>query len=192
MYSKITTSKKYEYNKNDNYEIDKYLKNIALGSTDDLINLYNNTKHIVYGYAISILKNVHEAEDILHDVYIKIFENAEMYQSSGKPMAWILTITRNLSLMKIRKEKHHEDIDELIETIALKSDMDDIENKILIDTVFKHISDDERNILILHVLSGYKFHEIAKFLEMPLSTVLSKYHRTIKKIKINMKEEKGK
>ena len=192
MYSKITTSKKYEYNKNDNYEIDKYLKNIALGSSDDLINLYNNTKHIVYGYAISILKNVHEAEDILHDVYIKIFENAEMYQSSGKPMAWILTITRNLSLMKIRKEKHHEDIDELIETIALKSDMDDIENKILIDTVFKHISDDERNILILHVLSGYKFHEIAKFLEMPLSTVLSKYHRTIKKIKINMKEEKGK
>ena len=192
MYSKIMTSKKYEYNKNDNYEIDKYLKNIALGSTDDLINLYNNTKHIVYGYAISILKNVHEAEDILHDVYIKIFENAEMYQSSGKPMAWILTITRNLSLMKIRKEKHHEDIDELIETIALKSNMDDIENKILIDTVFKHISDEERNILILHVLSGYKFNEISKFLALPLSTALSKYHRVIKKMKKLMKEEKGK
>lgn len=83
--------------------------------------------------------------------------------------------------MKIRKNKYHEDIDELKEILGEDKDKHTTENKILIETIFKHISDEERNILILHSISGFKHREIAKMLKLPLATVLSKYNRAIKK-----------
>ena len=188
MNSNILTSNKLKY---DNYILDQYINDIALGNTDALALLYRATQVSVYGFALSILKNIHEAEDILHDVYIKIYENASTYQNNGKPMAWILTITKNLSLMKLRKNKNNIDIDEILDFFPTKHEHYNTETKLLLTVAFKYISDEERNILMLHAVAGYKHREIAKLLEIPLSTVLSKYNRTIKKIRNFISEEKN-
>ena len=47
----------------------------------------------------------------------------------------------------------------------------------------------EREIVLLHAVTGLKHREIAQLLELPLSTVLSKYHRGLKKLKALMKGE---
>lgn len=170
--------------------LEKHIEDIAIGNKEALSNLYKLTKTSVYSFALSILKNLHEAEDVLQEVYIKIYENASYYQANGKPLAWILTITKNLSLMKLRKDKNHVDVDDFKEVLTDYKGVKDAENKLLINNVFEYISDEERNILILHAVSGLKHREIAKMLELPLSTVLSKYNRAIKKIKERMGEEK--
>lgn len=190
MYSKFLTSNKYEYNLNMYSLIEEYIIKIGYGSKEALSNLYEITKTSIYGFALSILKNSHDAEDVLQDVYIKIYESANTYQANGKPLAWILTITKNLSLMKLRKQKNTKDIDDLKEILPSNKNKNDAENKLLLSTVFEHITEEERNILILHAVAGFKHREISKFLEIPLSTVLSKYNRTIKKIKKVMGEEK--
>ena len=169
--------------------LEKHIKDISLGSKDALSNLYSFTKTSVYGFALSILKDLHEAEDVLQEVYIKIYENASFYQPNGKPLAWILTITKNLALMKLRKTKNHVDVDELKESLAGHKGLNETENQILICAVFEYISDEERNILMLHSVSGFKHREIAKMLEIPLATVLSKYNRAIKKLRKRMGEE---
>lgn len=151
-------------------------------------NLYNETSSAVYGFALSILKNPSDAEDVLQDVFIKIYDNASTYQANGKPLAWILTITKNLSLMKIRKQKDTVDISEMIETLASNESVTN-ENKIILDAAFELLSDEERNILLLHSTAGFKHREIAKFMNLPLATVLSKYHRSIKKIKNKISKE---
>jgi RNA polymerase sigma-70 factor (ECF subfamily) len=51
------------------------------------------------------------------------------------------------------------------------------------------LSDEERQIVILHAVSGVKHREIAKIMEMPLPTVLSKYNRAMKKLKKKMQGE---
>ena len=124
----------------------------------------------------------------MQEVYIKIYENASTYQSKGKPLAWITTITKNLAYMKLRKQKDIVDIDELQE-ILTKNERISTEDKMILKSAFKYLSDEERNILILHANSGLKHREIAKLLELPLSTVLSKYHRAIKKMKLMIDEE---
>ena len=189
MYSDILTSNKYEYSRNDKSVIDNCLKDIAIGNKDSLVLLYEITRVSVYSFALSILKNIHEAEDVLQEVYIKIYENACSYQNNGKPMAWILTITKNLSLMKLRSKKHTVDIDEIIEILPSKDDKDNSLNKLILSAAFKYITDEERNILMLHVISGYKHREISKMLNIPLSTVLSKYNRCIRKIRKIINEE---
>ena len=45
------------------------------------------------------------------------------------------------------------------------------------------LSDEERQIVALHALSGFRHREIAEVLELPLATVLSKYHRALKKLR---------
>ncbi len=170
-------------------DLEEILENISYGSHDALTELYLYTKAMVYGFSLSILKNPHEAEDVLQEVYIKIYESADLYQKNGKPVAWILTITKNLSLMKIRKQKYQTDLEGIEETLTDYKGKNHVEDKLFVETIFKYLTDEERNILVLHAVSGFKHWEIAKMLKIPLATVLSKYHRTIKKIKKRMGEE---
>lgn len=66
---------------------------IAGGDKDALADLYNRTRPAVYGFALSIVKNAHDAEDILHDACLQVWNAAGGYRRQGKPMAWVLTIT---------------------------------------------------------------------------------------------------
>lgn len=77
-----------------------------------LERLYLQTKDAIYGYALSILKNSYDAEDILHDCYISIYQSADKYVSVGKPMAWIFTITRNLCHSRLRGRKRMSEVPE--------------------------------------------------------------------------------
>lgn len=189
MYSKDKApNNEYNFLISDNAYLEKLLDEIVLGDKDALAELYQGTKTLIYGYLLSLLKHKAEVEDVFQDVYIKIYENAALYQSKGKPLAWILTIAKNECLMKLRKRKDNVDID-LIKEFFPDKKKDNIEDKIILTTAFKTITDEERNILILHVLGGLKHREIAKMLDLSLSTVLSKYNRTLKKLREVLKED---
>ena len=176
------------WNQCDNYLIENYIERISYRDREAFGKLYELTKSAVYGFALSIIKNVDDAEDVLHEVYIKIYDNACKYQYCGKPMAWILTITKNVAYNKLKMRKHTENIDEMLEILASNENIT-VENKIILEIAFKNITDEERNILVLHIVAGLKYREIAKFMNIPLSTVLSKYHRTIKKLKLMFSQE---
>ena len=49
------------------------------------------------------------------------------------------------------------------------------------------LGEEERQIVLLHAVTGLKHREIAALLELPLSTVLSKYHRALKKLREQLK-----
>ena len=49
------------------------------------------------------------------------------------------------------------------------------------------LSDTERQVVLLHAAAGLKHREIAGVLELPLATVLSKYHRALKKLRVCLK-----
>ena len=166
--------------------LDSYLKRISYKDKDALVSLYMETKTSVYAYALSILKNKSLAEEVMQEVYIKIYENAYLYNSKDKPLSWILTIVKNTSLMKLRKEKVTEDIDLFKEKIGKK---DNINSKLFLSYLFDKISKEERDIIILHIVSGFKFKEISTFLNIPLGTVLSKYKRSLSKLKSVAKED---
>ena len=76
---------------------------IAGGDKDALADLYSRTRPAVYGFALSIVKNAHDAEDILHDACLQVWNAAGGYRRQGKPMAWVLTITRNLAISRLRE-----------------------------------------------------------------------------------------
>lgn len=168
--------------------LDQHIFSIARGDKNSLGALYEETKAAIYGFALSIVKNPIDAEDILHDVYVSIYGGASSYKSKGKPMAWMLTITRNLALMRIRDQKRSlllssEEMSNVHQPAA--SD----EDRMVLQAILGELKDEERYIVVLHSLTGLKHREIATLLELPLSTVLSKYNRAIKKLRNILKEE---
>lgn len=157
---------------------------IAEGDMQALETMYYQTYKAVYGFILSILKNQYDAEDILQETYIKIKTGAHLYKPQGKPLAWIFTIARNLSYMKIRKDKNtqtspYEELENMLDFSAVE----DKENKLLLEAAFSILGDEERQIIILHANTGMKHREIAALLKLPLSTVLSKYNRGMNKLR---------
>lgn len=163
--------------------LDEHITKIANGDKSALAALYNCVSASVYSYALSVLKNRSDAEDVLQDTLLEVWNSAAKYQQMGKPMAWIITITRNFCLMNLRKKSRFSD--EPLETSVYMPENEGLTNddKIVIQSCIQTLGDDEREIVILHAVSGLKHREIAEILKLPLSTVLSKYNRSIKKLR---------
>ncbi|WP_071441302.1 RNA polymerase sigma factor [Traorella massiliensis] len=168
----------------DDIVLDQYIKEIANGNKNALADLYAMTSAAVYGFILSILKNSHDAEDILHDCYVSVFSATQNYRSSGRPLAWIMAIARNLCLLKMRERKKNADYpyENWEHDIADRNDVS-AEDMIVLKDCMKNLSDEEHQIVYLHAVSGFKHREISQIMELPLSTVLSKYHRALKKLK---------
>ena len=155
--------------------------------------LYHNTDRPVYSFILSIMKNPQDAEEVMQETYMKIWTSASSYQSQGKPLAWIFTIARNLCYMKFRDQKHRADmgLEELTgeETGELCLPLENLADAMALRAALELLKEDERQIVLLHASAGLKHREIAASLGMPLATVLSKYNRSIKKLKQNLREE---
>ena len=162
---------------------------IAGGDKDALADLYSRTRPAVYGFALSIVKNAHDAEDILHDACLQVWNAAGGYRRQGKPMAWVLTITRNLAISRLREHGRTEPLvqedwqDRLADNPAVTH-----EDRMMLEAVLSALSDEERQIVTLHALTGLKHREISVLLGLPLPTVLSKYSRALKKLQLAWKE----
>lgn len=152
--------------------------------------LFRLTERSLYAFALSILKNHDDALDVVQDTYLKIRAAAHLYKPMGKPMAWVFTIARNLSNSKFRTKKHTEDMQmEEIENDISFSYITENDDKLVLRAAFKILNQQEREIIVLHAVSGLAHHEIAKNLGIPLSTSLSKYHRGLKKLRKYLMEQ---
>ncbi len=159
---------------------------ISEGDKNALSELYVQTKTAVYGFALSILRNAPSAEDVMQETYVRVFKSASSYVPQGKPMAWILRIVRNLSLMKLREKSSSEVTLDEVYNPSYESDPSDT---LALEAALKILSEEERQIVILHIVSGLKHREIAAILELSLSTVLSKHRRALSKLKNHLKED---
>lgn len=160
---------------------------MADGDKSAFTELYRQTSSAVYGFALSILRNKYDAEDVMHDAFIRIYTSAVTYKPAGKPLTWILTIVRNLCYSRIRAGKVCEDISEY-ENLA-GACADDSVDRIVLEQAMQILEADERQIVVLHALTGLKHREIAEIIDAPVGTVLSKYNRALRKMR---KELEGK
>ena len=167
----------------ENGALDGCMRQIAKGNTKALEKLYKAVSQPVYAYALSILKNPQDAEDVLHDSFLLIWRNAPAYRTEGKPMAWILTVTRNQCFKKLRQQKRYISMADWETAVSFHEESLSAEEKLLLQACMNLLTEEERQIVILHAVAGLKHRQIAQFLEIPLSTALSKYHRAIKKMK---------
>lgn len=166
-------------------DLESLLLGVAAGDSHSLEELYHRTRTAVYGLVLSYLKHPQDAEDVTQDAFVRIWDTAASYRPQGKPMAWLLTVARNLALMRLRERgKTQELTDEEWSALPARAPDVTMEDRHVLRAALSVLSEQERQVVMLHAVTGLKHREIAQLLELPLATVLSKYRRALKKLNL--------
>lgn len=161
-------------------QLDRWIREMARGDRDALARIYEAAGTAVFAYALSVLKNRSDAEDVLHDTFVSLWSYAADYKSQGKPMAWIMTIARNHSYKQLQYRQRYQPLESDTWLQSFPADPDD---RLMLRQCMQALTDEERQILVLHAVAGCRFREIGQMLDLNTSTVLSKYHRALKKVR---------
>lgn len=156
--------------------------------------LYDRYANILYATAMKFVKEGADAQDVVQDVFIQIWDKAKLYDpAKGKPLTWALTLTRNRSIDRIRSIQRRTRLRDQFEkeTVADESaafrealsgvDAGD-KNQILRDAVSR-LSPEQRKVIELAFYEGFTQSEVAERLGQPLGTVKARARRGLMKLK---------
>ncbi|MCH5180788.1 MAG: sigma-70 family RNA polymerase sigma factor [Erysipelotrichales bacterium] len=155
---------------------------------------YQKYKPLLIFVAAQYIKNKTDIEDIVQDTFIEFFNNVDKIHSSVK--SYLITSCKNKALDFLKKQKNITYFD--IENIVYLQDLNNVgeasfyvnDNLIqIIEDMGKTLSNEEINIVFLHLIYDFKFEEIALKLKQNIMTIKSKYYRALKKYK-KSKEQK--
>lgn len=110
-------------------------------------------------YCYMKTKNIHQAEDITQETFLRFWQDHN-YKDTGKQMAYLYTIARNLCMDEFRR-KETLDIDDFPE---LQAPQEPIIEKIEIDEALDTLPEDIREIVILRYLNDISVADIGKVL----------------------------
>lgn len=98
----------------DKARIEVLIARIALADRDAFERLYDATAAKLLAVCLRVLKSRDEAEEVLQEVFVKIWNNADRYQTTGhSPMTWLITIARNSAIDRLRAHRPHDDLDDV-------------------------------------------------------------------------------
>ena len=168
----------------DGHERDCLLTEVAEGDNACFERLYRETAKGVYAFAFSYLGERESAEDVMQTAFLQVKRRAYTYRG-GNARAWLLQIVKNLCIDELRRRKRFrcEPEDAMSETPARESGS-------ALDYLLGALTEEEREIVVLHVFWGYRHREIAERLSLPLGTVTWKYSAALKKLE-KYEEEQG-
>ncbi len=171
-------------------EIDERIfERIGRGDSSALDELYHKSERTLYAYAVSLTRDHEQAKDLMQETYLKILSSAHLYKPMGKPLAWMFTIARNLYYTEMKRSSRFsvEDPSDIMNDRRF-SYVTDADDRLVLEGVLEKLTEEEREIIMLYAVSGMKHREIAESLDMKLSTLLSKYHRGLKKLRSHLEE----
>lgn len=175
------------------------------GDAQALEQIYNETRQMVYFTALSIVKNEEDAEDLVQDTYIKVFENIYRLQDEKAFLKWLKTIAVNISKNYLKKKKpmlfqddEQEDavignIEEIGEDFLPQEYVDHAEKREIIKKMVDDLPDAQRTAVILYYYNELPLSEVSKFMETADGTTKSRLNYARKQIrtKVFEEEEKG-
>ena len=158
----------------------EYLSEIAQGKESALSDLYDESKGLVYTFALKILDNQSDAEEITLDVYKYVWGNAANYNAElSNPSTWLIMLTRSRSIDKNRSRKNAQELSDIIEKEIYSSEkstekaaLESEQRKIILEAL-SELDPNHRRVLELAYFYQYTQSEISKMMGIPLGSVKS-------------------
>lgn len=153
--------------------------------------------HALYNMALRFTRNPADAEDLLQDTYVRAFRFFDQYQPGTNAKAWLFKILRNGFINRYRKAQKRPDevdfskIEEIFESaVETRQRLRGPEEEVLarsldgpIEDALRALPEEYRSVLLLAVVEGFSYREIATTLDCPMGTVMSRLHRARKHMK---------
>jgi RNA polymerase sigma factor (sigma-70 family) len=145
--------------------------------------LYDRYSKALFGIILQVVPQQELAEDILQEVFVKIWQNINSYdETKGRLYTWMLNIARNQAIDRTRSKDFNNRMKttELSENVynssqAIEAKVDDVG----LQKTLSNLPDESRKLLDLAYYQGHTQEEIAKMLNIPLGTVKTRLRATI-------------
>jgi RNA polymerase sigma factor (sigma-70 family) len=147
--------------------------------------LYRNYSAALYGVILRIVKQEEVAEDVLQESFVKIWSAFATYDAQkGRLFTWMLNISRNLAIDKIRSKQYRvssrtQPIEDTVTTHMVSSDGIK-QDHIGLKEMTERLNPDQKVIIDLMYFNGFTQSEVAEELNIPLGTVKTRARMAIK------------
>jgi RNA polymerase sigma-70 factor (ECF subfamily) len=170
-----------------NKVLEKAIVAVADGDMNALLIIFDESEKYIFSVAYSILRSYQDAEDVSQDTYIKIASNARSFlnKRGDSAKAWILSITRNLSLDLIRSRKRKQTLsfdEPMLSESSFLSKNDDYSHLEVFE-MLNRLNEDERQVVTYRLYAKMSHKEIAAVMGITNASAQKKYQRAIKKLR---------
>jgi len=170
-----------------NSELLQILLAVAEGENAAMHRLYVRTSRELYSLCFSFIQNREASEDVVHEVYLKVWNRAASYDhTKGTPMAWLTRIARNSAIDWIRTQKRRQttgddrlifvvDQSETAEEMLIREEQSDI-----VRQQVENLASADANLIRSAYLRGMTYSEVANETGLPLGTVKTRIRRGLR------------
>ncbi len=158
--------------------------------------LYDNYSSVLYGFILNGVNNKENiAEDILQEVFIKIWKNIQNYDASrGRLYTWMLNIARNATIDFLRSKQNQKDrknqtIDHSVNDINKIGKFEQKTDTIGLKQLVSNLPANHKEIIELVYFKGYTQDETSKELNIPLGTVKTRVRAAIGSLRTIFSEQ---
>lgn len=171
------------------HELARDLERVAAGDVAAFTRLYRSTSTKLFGVVIRILGRGNLAEEVLQEVYLRVWQRAKDYSAAqASPITWLVAIARNRALDEVRRRGHrmHDDVMELLE---LPSDEDVIGEHIERDELRRlrdcldRLDPAHREVVQLIYFEGVTRDGVAARVGQPVATVKTWLSSSLRQLK---------
>lgn len=171
------------------------LKRTAGGDRDAFSQLYDRFSRPLYSVALRILNNAAEAEDIVQDVFLALWEKAGSFETArGSAFAWAVTLTRNRAIDRVRMRTRRSEL--LTETAGETPGVRPTDNgpdsaeqlatrehSGVVRAAVASLPPDQKKALELAFFDGLTQQEISTRLRQPLGTIKARIRRGLLRLR---------
>lgn len=162
-------------------EIFELLKTNRKLGIEELYKIYSK---LVFGVIYSILKNTDETEDVLQNVFIKIFKLDNEKLPTKSHLSWLYSVAKNETINYIKKYSKEKKFENLYEISDNDTEIEKVLDKEYFNNLIKNLPQKQQEILSLKIVSNLSFKEIANILNVKIPTVQWHYYKSLNTIKL--------
>jgi RNA polymerase sigma-70 factor (ECF subfamily) len=181
---------------------DELVQRIRAGDHDAFRELFDRYHRRAYAVALGVVKNPHDALDVVQEAFIKVHRHIANFQGSSSIYTWLYRIVMNLSIDHVRKAKKTMEFDEqgakdataegsdLLPRVVESNPGKTVVRKEMtahIQAALNQLPDYHRQVIVLRELEGCSYEEMAKILKVPKGTIMSRLFHARRKMQDALK-----
>ncbi len=184
------------------YTDEQLIGRFQAGDERAYVELVNRYKDRLLNFVFQFLGDIEQAEDVVQDTMLRLYEKKHYYKEIAKFSTWIYTIARNLANTELRKRKrrkttylsHMSKDERQYEIPAVQDNVDQsLHNEFIQDRIKSAISklpEHYKMVIILRDIQELSYDDISNIVGVPLGTIKSRINRARLQLQADLQDLK--